>query len=229
MLEWGNAAFETLGPANARGLEARPTAMGLIEYAFTKIAPADLKAQSWARSAFEAARRGEITENEARGLILDYVAPSLDTTIFAITNAIWLFANNPDQWDLVRENPTLIPSAINEVLRVESPIQSFSRYVTRDAEVGGISIPAGSRAIVVYGSVNRDFYGTTYQGGMSGLGTVFKITPSGAETVLYSFAGSSDRANPSANLVQGSDGTLYGSTGAGGTKGFGTFFKVALQ
>jgi cytochrome P450 len=57
---------------------------------------------------------------------------------------------------LVRENPTLIPSAINEVLRVESPIQSFSRYVTRDAEVGGISIPAGSRAIVVYGSANRD-------------------------------------------------------------------------
>jgi cytochrome P450 len=156
MLEWGNAAFETLGPANARGLDARPTAMGLIEYAFTKIAPAELKPQSWAWSAFEAARRGEITENEARGLILDYVAPSLDTTIFAITNAIWLFATNPDQWDLVRENPTLIPSAINEVLRVESPIQSFSRYVTRDANVGGISIPAGSRAIVVYGSANRD-------------------------------------------------------------------------
>lgn len=77
--------------------------------------------------------------------------------------------------------------------------------------------------------MNLDFYGTTYQGGTSGLGTVFKITPSGAETVLYSFAGSSDGANPSANLVQGSDGTLYGSTGAGGTKGFGTFFKVALQ
>jgi cytochrome P450 len=118
--------------------------------------PAELKPQSWAWSAFEAARRGEITENEARGLMLDYVAPSLDTTIFAISNAIWLFANNPDQWDLVRENPTLIPSAINEVLRVESPIQSFSRYVTRDAQVGDISMPGGSRAIVVYGSANRD-------------------------------------------------------------------------
>jgi cytochrome P450 len=156
MLEWGNAAFETLGPANTRGLAARPIAMGLVEYAFTKMTPSVLKPQSWAWRAFEAARCGEITENEARGLILDYVAPSLDTTIFAITNAIWLFANNPGQWDLVRENPTLIPSAINEVLRVESPIQSFSRYVTRDTEVGGISMPAGSRAIVVYGSANRD-------------------------------------------------------------------------
>lgn len=156
MLEWGNAAFETLGPANTRGLEARPIAMGLVEYALTKIMPAELKPQSWAWRAFEAARCGEITDNQARGLILDYVAPSLDTTIFAISNAIWLFATNPDQWDLVRENPSLIPAAINEVLRVESPIQSFSRYVTRDTEVGGISMPAGSRAIVVYGSANRD-------------------------------------------------------------------------
>jgi cytochrome P450 len=156
MLEWGNAAFETLGPANTRGLEARPIAMGLVEYALTKIMPSELKPQSWAWRAFEAARRGEITEYEARGLILDYVAPSLDTTIFAITNAIWLFANNPGQWDLVRDAPSLIPAAINEVLRVESPIQSFSRYVTRDTEVGGTSMPAGSRAIVVYGSANRD-------------------------------------------------------------------------
>jgi cytochrome P450 len=50
----------------------------------------------------------------------------------------------------------LIPSAINEVLRLESPIQSFSRYVTRDVDVKGISMPGGSRAIVVYGSANRD-------------------------------------------------------------------------
>jgi cytochrome P450 len=156
MLEWGNAAFETLGPDNARGLAARPIAMGLVEYAFTKIIPSELKPHSWAWSAFEAARVGEITENEARGLVLDYVAPSLDTTIFAITNAIWLFANNPQQWELVREDPTSIPSAINEVLRVESPIQAFSRYLTCDADVGGIFLPAGSRAIVVYGSANRD-------------------------------------------------------------------------
>jgi uncharacterized repeat protein (TIGR03803 family) len=75
-----------------------------------------------------------------------------------------------------------------------------------------------------------NLYGNTYQGGAFGLGTVFEITPSGTETVLHSFAGgSSDGANPSANLVQSSDGNLYGSTGAGGAGGHGTFFKVALQ
>jgi uncharacterized repeat protein (TIGR03803 family) len=75
-----------------------------------------------------------------------------------------------------------------------------------------------------------NFYGTTYQGGASGLGTVFKITPSGTETILHTFGGgSSDGANPWANLVQGGDGNLYGSTYAGGTGSYGTFFKVTLQ
>ena len=65
---------------------------------------------------------------------------------------------------------------------------------------------------------------------LTGLGVEVEITPSGAETVLHSFAGGgSDGANPTANLLQSSDGNLYGSTGAGGTSGYGTFFKVALQ
>jgi len=86
----------------------------------------------------------------------DYMAPSLDTTIFAITSAVWLFAQHPDQWDLVRENPSLIPAAMNEVLRMEAPIQDFSRLAISDYNMDGVSIPAGSRAIAFYGAANRD-------------------------------------------------------------------------
>ena len=46
--------------------------------------------------------------------MLDYITPSLDTTILAITNAIALFAEHPDQWDLLRADRSLIPHAINE-------------------------------------------------------------------------------------------------------------------
>jgi uncharacterized repeat protein (TIGR03803 family) len=93
---------------------------------------------------------------------------------------------------------------------------------------GGSSDGAYPEAGLIQGS-DGNFYGNTLQGGAGGLGTVFKLTPSGTETVLHAFAGGSDGANPSANLVQGSDGNLYGSTGAGGTSGNGTFFKVMLQ
>ena len=69
------------------------------------------------------------------------------------------------------------------------------------------------------------FYGTTYQGGANGGGTVFRITATGALTTLYSFSGS-DGQNPRAGLVQGSDGNFYGTTyGAiGGSAG--TVFQI---
>jgi uncharacterized repeat protein (TIGR03803 family) len=61
-----------------------------------------------------------------------------------------------------------------------------------------------------------NFYGTTAGGGLFGLGTVFRLTPTGEETVLYSFAGgTTDGANPQ-GLMQGHDGNLYGVTTSGG-------------
>jgi uncharacterized repeat protein (TIGR03803 family) len=93
---------------------------------------------------------------------------------------------------------------------------------------GGGSDGANPEAGLTQGS-DGNFYGSTYLGGTSNLGTVFRVSPGGTQTVLHSFGGGTDGANPGANLVQGTDGNLYGSTGAGGPDGDGTFFKVALH
>ncbi len=80
-----------------------------------------------------------------------------------------------------------------------------------------------------------NLYGTTYAGGSGvgglGGGTVFRITPSGAETILYNFcsqSGCADGYVPYAGVIQGSDGYLYGATSQGGT-GYGTIFKISLS
>jgi uncharacterized repeat protein (TIGR03803 family) len=74
--------------------------------------------------------------------------------------------------------------------------------------------------------VNGLLYGTTESGGAYNDGTVFSITPSGSESVLYSFAGSpGDGAGPLAGLVN-VNGTLYGTTSAGGANGDGTVFSI---
>jgi uncharacterized repeat protein (TIGR03803 family) len=81
---------------------------------------------------------------------------------------------------------------------------------------------------------NGTLYGTTYGGGAPpGVGgTVFQLTSpakigeAGTETVLYSFAGGSDGANPAAGLMIGTDGTLYGTTQYGGTSNLGTVFQL---
>src|SRR5581483_11343167 len=70
------------------------------------------------------------------------------------------------------------------------------------------------------------FYGTTAKGGSSNLGTVFRITPGGSFSNLYSFAGSSDGASPVYAPILGSDGNFYGTTEAGGASGKGTVYMM---
>jgi uncharacterized repeat protein (TIGR03803 family) len=71
-----------------------------------------------------------------------------------------------------------------------------------------------------------NLYGTTYGGGASGYGTVFKVDTKNNETVLYSFGGGTFGSNPYAGLVIDKKGNLYGTTFSGGASGYGTVFKV---
>ncbi len=76
-------------------------------------------------------------------------------------------------------------------------------------------------------AADGNFYGTTEQGGSLASGIVFKMTPKGRVSILYNFKGGSDGAFPDAGLVQGTDGMLYGTTGGGGSAGFGTLFQIS--
>ena len=76
--------------------------------------------------------------------------------------------------------------------------------------------------------LDGNFYGTTSGGGASWHGTVFRISTNGALSILYSFTGVNDGADPEAGLVQGSDGSFYGTTARGGVGGVGTVFRVTI-
>ncbi len=72
------------------------------------------------------------------------------------------------------------------------------------------------------------FYGTTFQGGTGGNGTVFRIGPDGTFATLVSFDGFNDGAKPASALIQGADGSIYGTTTTGGYGGNGTVFKLSF-
>ncbi len=156
MLDWAAATFNCIGPVNQRTLESFPVIEEMVTYAMTEGVPGKLKPGSWGAALFEAAERGEIPREKCAGLLLDYLGPSLDTTIFAISSAVMLFGENPDQWTALRSAPGFISRAVDEVLRTESPIQCFTRYVTKDHDIEDVALPKGSRVIVLYGSANRD-------------------------------------------------------------------------
>ena len=77
-------------------------------------------------------------------------------------------------------------------------------------------------------ATDGNFYGTTTAGGANNDGTVFKITAEGALTTLHSFARGTDGSHPEGALIEGANGTLYGTASAGGLANEGTVFEIAL-
>jgi cytochrome P450 len=155
LLDWANANFDGLGPLNSRALAAGEGLLEMVAFAH-QLAASDLPAGSMAAGVLEAAGRGDLDVSRCPMVIIDYLAPSLDTTISAIGNAIWLFATNPHQWQLLRAEPDRVKQAFNEALRVESPINCFTRVATVDTTVDGGAVPRGARVLVSYASANRD-------------------------------------------------------------------------
>jgi uncharacterized repeat protein (TIGR03803 family) len=112
---------------------------------------------------------------------------------------------------------------------LETVLYSFSG----NGGLAGSADAAFPYAGLVLGS-DGNFYGTTDFGGAYNNGAVYRITPAGTETVLYSFsgagalAGSTDGAGPAANLIQGTDGNFYGTTYYGGAYNEGVLFRLAI-
>ena len=156
MLVWASAMFDVLGPVGERFQAAAPVYGELMEYVTTQAVPGNLVPGSWGDQIYAAAARGETPLEDCPKHLVTYITPSLDTTIFGLSNALWLFSHHPDQWDAIRANPALIANAVSEVLRLESPVQYFTRMCVRDTVVDGTALAVGSRILVCYGSANRD-------------------------------------------------------------------------
>src|SRR5215469_17227708 len=104
---------------------------------------------------------------------------------------------------------------------------TFTTLVNFNGPNGAAPQPEG----LVQGT-DGNLYGTTRLGGANNAGTVFKMTPAGALTTLYSFCsqpGCTDGNGPTAALVQAADGNFYGATGFGGTFGDGTVFRITAS
>jgi cytochrome P450 len=87
---------------------------------------------------------------------MDLLAAGHETTTALITSGINLLFAHPEAARALREDKALLPNAIDEMLRCESPVPGFFRKVTADAEVSGVRIPSGARVLLLYASGNRD-------------------------------------------------------------------------
>lgn len=98
----------------------------------------------------------QLSEEELLGFCFLLVLAGNDTTASLIGSGIVLLAEHPDQRSMLVRDPSLWPDAVEEMNRIESPVQVLPRTATRDVEFHETMIPAGSRAMLIWGAANHD-------------------------------------------------------------------------
>jgi len=98
-----------------------------------------------------------LSENELSSMVILLIVAGHETTVSLITNAVHALLSHPDQLAELRADPALMPSAVDELLRFDSPVErTITRLVARDTELGGRRLERGAFVIAVIGSANRD-------------------------------------------------------------------------
>jgi cytochrome P450 len=156
LLRWGGATFDVLGPINAQTIKAAAASRQMLRFSKRVVRDRSVIAGSMGHDVLVSADHGELSHAECPALMIDYLVPSLDTTISGIASALYLFATHPQQWRALKNDQALVPNAVNEVLRYESPLRAFSRKAAVATEIAGVAIPKGARVLVMYASANRD-------------------------------------------------------------------------
>lgn len=156
LLKWASATFNLFGTENARTAQAFEDLTDLRDFLLEYGRPEKLKDGGWAKRIFEVGAERGISYETCAQLMRDYINPSLDTTISTTGQIIKFFADQPEQWEAIRRDPSLIPNAVEEAVRMATPIRAFTRYAIEDSEIAGHIIPKGKRVIVMYASANRD-------------------------------------------------------------------------
>lgn len=153
---WSAAVFDNFGPAGERSDAALPLVDELVRYVAEVVTRDNLDPDGMGAKVYEAVDRGEVNDVEAMSVVMTFLVSGMGTTSDALAQMLLLLARHPDQWEALRANPALIPGAFEEVLRYDAPVQGFFRTVTVDTEVDGAKVPAGARAMLLFGSANRD-------------------------------------------------------------------------
>ena len=99
----------------------------------------------------------KLSEDELLSMVFLLIVAGFETTVHLITNGVLTFIDHPDQFERLKNNPELLGSAVEEVLRFSGPIHGTKmNYAKEDVELRGVTIPKGAPVMPLLGSANRD-------------------------------------------------------------------------
>jgi cytochrome P450 len=155
---WSDAMVATLGGDYSALDEARRSNEELVEYVSRVIAERRQEPREDLISRLVAAEeRGQtLTEDEMLGTVALLLVAGNETTTHLISNGMLVLLRNPDQLARLRDDPSLLPSAVDELLRYTGPVHTTRRVAKTDVSLGGAEIRRGEVVIGLLAAANRD-------------------------------------------------------------------------
>ncbi|MFE9437010.1 cytochrome P450 [Streptomyces sp. NPDC006640] len=118
--------------------------------------PGDDPVSAWIRTWDDLEGDPARTDTVVHSLALFMILAALETTSHLIANTLRLLLEHPDQLDLLRQDPELIPDAVEETLRYDAPIHVITRVAVEDTDLGGVPISAGETVQLLIGAAHHD-------------------------------------------------------------------------
>jgi len=156
MLIYGGMVFGGFGPRTAWYEELMSREAEVSAWVDARCERGALAPQGLGAGIYAAADAGDITHAEAKLLVRSLLSAGVDTTIDSIGLALRCLAEHPDQWELLRADPTLARAAFEEATRYDSSSQSLFRTTLRELEFEGVRMAKHDKVLVLIGSAGRD-------------------------------------------------------------------------
>jgi cytochrome P450 len=156
LLPYGNMVFNTMGPKNELYHASLAPVNTVLPWVMQRCARAALRPGSLGAEVYKYADTGEVTEQEAALLVRSFLSAGIDTTVHAVGNALLCFAENPGEWQKLRQDPSKVRAAFEEVMRFETAFQCYFRTTTRAVTFAGAALDNDEKIYVSVAAANRD-------------------------------------------------------------------------
>ena len=156
LLGYGAMVFNALGPDNEFRKDAMAKGLSVLEKINKQCLEENIDAKGLAKEIYRNTACSSEEEHLAGMLVRSLLSAGIDTTVSAIGNLLWCFSENPEQFQLLKNDKSLIGNSVEESLRLTSPVKAFCRTSAVKTEVSGIVIEEGTKILCVLGSANTD-------------------------------------------------------------------------
>jgi cytochrome P450 len=156
LLPWAELAFNSTVPGSRLYKENLERAGHTIEWFKGEMQREKVDPEKMLGQIYRMGDDGRLTPEEAATMVIVVFSAGFDTSILAIGNGLKYLAENPDQWDMIRENPRLVRTAFEETIRMDPPSRLLGRGVNEDMEFHGVQLKKGDRIATFLGVANRD-------------------------------------------------------------------------